>query len=393
MRRTGFALAAAVALCAAVVVAQPAPQGAGPYSVLKTAKVGGLGGFDYIYADVANRRLYIPRGAVQGATPTPARVTVFDLDTLAPVTEIPDIRANGAAVDAKSGHGFASSSPVAMWDAKTLKPIKTIEIDPKTRPDGIYADPFNQRVYVFSHPTADATVIDAKDGTLLGTIDLGGAPEQAVGDGKGHLYVVIQDKSNVAVVDAAAMKVTAHYEFGDKGSRCNGLALDAKNQVLFAACGQSGNPPATPAQPMMIVLNATNGNIITTLPLAGGSDGAVFNPATMEVFSSHGNGTMTIVKEKSPTSFEVEQNLQTMVGREVPDARHEDEPDPDRRGRVRPGAAASAARPEQPGRGAPRRPRADAARLVLDPGDWQVGIPGRGRSGFFGLTDLERQIL
>ena len=314
MRRMCFAMAAAVALCAAVVVAQSAPQGAGPYSVLKTAKVGGLGGFDYIYADVANRRLDIPRGAVQGATPTPARVTVFDLDTLAPVTDIPDIRANGAAIDVKSAHGFASSSPVAMWDAKTLKVVKTIEIDPKTRPDGIYADPFNQRVYVFSHPTMDATVIDAKDGTVLGKIDLGGAPEQAVGDGRGHLYVVIQDKSNVAVVDAAAMKVTAHYEFGDKGSRCNGLALDAKNHVLFAACGQSGNPPATPPQPMMIVLNADNGNIITALPLAGGSDGAVFNPATMEVFSSHGNGTMTIVKEKSPTSFEVEQNLQTKSG-------------------------------------------------------------------------------
>lgn len=314
MRRTCLALAAAVALCAVVVLAQPAPPAAGPYSIVKNAKVGGLGGFDYIYADVANRRLYIPRGAVQGATPIPGRITVFDLDTLAPVTEIPDIRANGAAVDAKSGHAFASSTPVAMWDAKTLKPIKTIEIDAKARPDGIYADPFNQRVYVFSHPTADASVIDAKDGKLLGTIDLGGAPEQAVGDGKGRLYVVIQDKANVAVVDAAAMKVTAHYEFGDKGSRCNGLALDAKNQVLFAACGQSGNPPATPAQPVMIVLNAANGNIITTLPLAGGSDGAVFNPATMEVFSSHGNGTMTIVKEKSPTSFEVEQNLQTMPG-------------------------------------------------------------------------------
>jgi DNA-binding beta-propeller fold protein YncE len=201
-----------------------------------------------------------------------------------------------------------------MWDTKTLALIKTIDIDPKSNPDGILADPFNQRIYVFSHPTMDATVIDAKDGTVLGTIDLGGAPEQAVSDGKGHVYVVIQDKSNVAVVDAKTMKVTAHYEFGDKGSRCNGLALDLKNHVLFAACGQSGMPVATPPQPMMVILNAQDGKIITSLPLAGGSDGAVFNPATMEAFSSHGNGTMTIVKENSPTSFEVEQNLQTMTG-------------------------------------------------------------------------------
>ena len=313
MRRSCLALAAAIAVLTAVGLAQPAPS-AGPYSILKTAKVGGLGGFDYIYADVTGRRIYIPRGAVPGATPIPARVTVFDLDTLAPIGEIPDVRANGAVIDVKSGHGFAGSTPVMMFDAKTLKPIKTIDLDPKNRPDGIYADQAQQRIYLFSHPTLDATVLDANDGRILATIDLGGVPEQGVGDGKGHLYVVLQDKASVAVIDTAAMKVTAHYEFGDKGGRCNGLALDAKNRVLFAACGQSGNPPVTPAQPMMVILNADDGKIITTLPLAGGSDGAVFNPATMEVFSSHGNGTMTIVKETGPTTFVVEQNLQTMPG-------------------------------------------------------------------------------
>jgi YVTN family beta-propeller protein len=286
----------------------------GPYQVLKTAKVGGLGGFDYIYADDAGRRLYIPRGAVQGETPTPPRVTVFNLDTLAPAGEIPNVRANGAAVDTRSGHGFASSKPVAMWDTKTMAMIKSIEIDAKSNPDGILADPFNQRIYVFSHPSMDATVIDAKDGTVLGTVDLGGAPEQAVSDGKGKVYVVIQDKANVAVIDAKTMKVTAHYDFGDKGSRCNGLALDVKNHVLFAACGQSGIPAVTPPQPMMVILNADDGKILTSLPLAGGSDGAVFNPATMEAFSSHGNGTLTVVKESSPTTFAVEQNLQTMTG-------------------------------------------------------------------------------
>jgi DNA-binding beta-propeller fold protein YncE len=308
MRRNYFKFGVLYAMIAAAAVTQ------GPYQVLKTAKVGGLGGFDYIFADDAGRRLYIPRGAVEGATPTPARVTVFDLDTLAPVGEIPNTRANGAAVDPKSGHGFSSSKPVAMWDTKTLALIKTIEVAEKCRPDGILADPFNQRIYVLSHPTMDATVIDAKNGAVLGTIDLGGAPEQAVADGKGHVYVVIQDKANVAVINAKTMKVTAHYDFGDKGSRCNGLALDTKNHVLFAACGQSGIPAVTPPRPMMVILSAKDGKILTSLPLAGGSDGAVFNPATMEAFSSHGNGTMTIVKENSPTSFVVEQNLQTMAG-------------------------------------------------------------------------------
>ncbi len=109
------------------------------------------------------------------------------------------------------------------------------------------------------------------------------------------------------------MKVVAHYPLGDKG-RCNGLAIDAKNDVLFAACAASGNPPATPAQPMMVILSAKDGKILANLPLAGGSDGAVFNPATMEAFSTHGNGTLTVVQEKSPTEFEVEQNLNTMDG-------------------------------------------------------------------------------
>jgi DNA-binding beta-propeller fold protein YncE len=288
--------------------------GSGPYKIVKTAKVGGGGGFDYIQADPVGRRLYIPRGAVQGEHPQPGRVTIFNLDTLAPAGEMPDTRGNGAAIDEKSGHGFASSNPVAMWDIKTQKLIKTIEMDPKCRPDGIMADPYNQRIYVFSHPTMDATVIDAKDGKVLGTIELGGAPEEAVSDGAGHVYAVIQDKSNVAVIDARTMKVTAHYDFTGKGARCNGLALDTKNHVLFAACGQSGNPPTTPPQPMMIIMDAKDGKILTTLPLAGSSDGAVFNPKTMEAFSTQGNGTLTIIKENSPTSFAVEQNLQTMPG-------------------------------------------------------------------------------
>jgi DNA-binding beta-propeller fold protein YncE len=304
MRRQMFIVIAGAAIIASVGAAGQAP-GAGPYKVLKTQKVGGTGGFDYIYADVAARRLYIPRGATQGATPMPARVTVFDLDTLAPAGEIPDTRANGAAVDVKSGHGFASSKPVAMWDTKTLKLIKTIDV--QGNPDGILADPFNQRIYVLSHAAPHVTVIDAKDGSLLGTIDLGGAPEQAATDGKGHVYVDVSDKANVAVIDAKTMTVTAHYALGDTGAGLAGLALDVKNHILFVAC-------RLPQPGVMVVLNADTGKIITTLPLAGASDGAAFNPATMEAFSTHGNGTMTIVKEKSPTSFEVEQNLDTMVG-------------------------------------------------------------------------------
>jgi DNA-binding beta-propeller fold protein YncE len=288
-------------------------QQAGPYKVLKMARVGGEGSWDYIYADVVGRRLYIPRRGTPATPEVQTRLSIYNLDTLDPVGEIAGVGGQGAAVDPKSGHGFTSSKPISMFDTKTNALIKTIDAG-AAQPDGIYFDPSNERVYIFSHPTKDATVIDAKEGTVLGTIDLVGIPEQAVGDGKGTLYVVMQDaQGSVAVIDEKTMKVTAHYPFGDKG-RCNGLALDNQNHVLFAACATSGNPPAQPAQPMMVILNAENGKILTSLPLAGASDGAVFNPSTMEVFSTHGNGTLTVVKEKSPTSFEVEQNLDTMNG-------------------------------------------------------------------------------
>lgn len=217
-------------------------------------------------------------------------------------------------IDPKSGHGFTSDHPkVSMFDSKTLTLIKSIDVG-QARPDGILFDSFNERVYVFSHPTKDATVIDAKGGSVLGTIELGGVPEEGVVDGKGMLYVVMQDAvGSVTAVDVRTMKVTAHYSFVDKGG-CNGLALDVKHEILFAACSRSGNPPSQPAQPMMVILSSKDGKILTTLPLAGGSDGAVFNPSTMEAFSTQGNGTMTIVKENSPTSFEVEQTVQTMNG-------------------------------------------------------------------------------
>lgn len=308
MRQIGLVLAISIAF-ASIGLAQPA----GPYKVLKAARVGGEGGWDYIYADVAGRRLYIPRRGTAGPPAIETRLTIFNLDTLEPVGEIAGIGGQGTAVDPKSGHGFTSSKPISMFDTKTMALIKTIDAGP-AQPDGICFDALNERVYVFSHPTKDATVIDAKNGTVLGTIDLGGTPEQGVADGKGMLYVVMQDMpGSVTAVDVKTMKAIAHYPLGDKG-RCNGLALDAKNHVLFAACANSGNPPAQPAQPMMVILSAEDGRILTNLPLAGGSDGAVFNSSTMEAFSTQGNGTLTVVKENSPTGFDVEQNLQTMNG-------------------------------------------------------------------------------
>ncbi len=282
----------AIVLAVAVV---PSLFAQGPYKVEKTAKVGGTGGFDYVYADDAGRRLYIPR------TGNPSRITVFNLDTLESQGEIMTTNARGVAVSAKTNHGFATSKPVTMWDTKTLAVIKTIDV--QGGPDGILHDPFNDRIWVFSHVAPHATVIDAADGSVVGTMDLGGAPEQAASDGKGHLYVDLEDKNSIAVVDTKSLKVTATYDLTGSGGTCAGLAMDVKNNILFAACR---NPQT------MVMLSAADGKIITTLPIGQGVDGAAFNPNTMEAFSSQGDGTLTVIKENSPTSFVVEETVKTM---------------------------------------------------------------------------------
>ena len=289
-----FALAVGTAILASIGLAQQATT-SGPYKVIKTAKVGGEGGFDYVFADSAGRRLYIARMGPTG------RITVFNLDTLAPIGEIPNASGHGVAVDPKVNHGFLTSKPLVMFDSKTLKPIKTIDV--QGNPDGIFFDAFNERIYDLSHSAPTVTVIDAKDGSVLGTIDIGGAPEQAASDGKGHLYIDVEDKEKIAVVDVKKLAVTNSYDLTGKGGTCAGLAMDVKNRILFATCR---NPKT------MVILNADDGNVITTLPIGTLSDGAVFNPKTMEAFSSQSDGTLTVVKEKSPMSFEVEQTVQTM---------------------------------------------------------------------------------
>ena len=207
-----------------------------PYRIVNTTQTLGEGGIDYVFADSDGRRLYVPRGE---------QVLVFNLDSLKPAGVIGKTRARGVAVDPKSHHGFASSSPVAMWDTTSLEIIKSIPVE--GRPDGIVFEPLTERIFVLSHSQPNATVIDAKVGTIVGTIDLGGAPEQAASDGQGHLYVDLEDKDNIAVVDVKTLKVTAHYDLGGKGGGPAGLGLDVKNQVLFAFCHEP---------PVAVVLSA-----------------------------------------------------------------------------------------------------------------------------------------
>ena len=291
---TSKTLAVALFVAALSCATAAHAQDSGPYKVLRIQLTGGDGGFDYVTADPDGRNLYVARSGPAG------HIGVFNLDTLAQVGDIPGISSHGGAVDTETGHGFATSSPVTMFDAKTFAIIKKIDV--QGRPDGYLNDPFNHHFYILSHAEPNITVLDDKDGSILGTIDIGGAPEQAATDGRGKIYVDIEDKAAIAVIDANTMKMVGKYDVSSKGAGCAGLALDAKNNILFAACRENKN---------MVILSATDGHIITDLPIGNGCDGATFNPATMEAFSSQGDGTLTVIKEDSPTSFSVEQTVLT----------------------------------------------------------------------------------
>jgi DNA-binding beta-propeller fold protein YncE len=291
--RVLFVAVAGIGMLAFGSSAQTSPT-AKPYSIVNLTQTMGTGGTDYVYADNDGRRLYVPRGGI---------ILVYDLDTLKAVGTIAGSGGHGVAVDPQTHHGFSSSSPVTMFDTTTLQVIKKITVE--GGPDGILFEPATEKVYVLSHRAPNVTVIDAKDGSIAGTIDLGGAPEQGASDGKGHVYIDVEDQDNVAVVDANTLKVTAHYPLQGKGGGPAGLGFDIKNHILFAMCH---NPQTC------VILNSDDGKILDTLPIAGGTDGGGFNPNTMEAFSSQGNGTLTVIKETSPTSFMVETNVPTKQG-------------------------------------------------------------------------------
>ena len=268
------------------------------YKVLATTKVGGAGGWGYIYADADARRLYVPRTG-KGAA---GRITVFDLDSLQPAGTIAGINAVAVTIDSKSNHGFAASKPVAMFDTQTLKTIKTIPVQGNA--DYIAFDAFKERVYVLSAAGKTATVLDGTDGSVLSTIDLGGKPSQAISDGQGKIYITISDTDEVAVIDANTMAVSARFDLDGVGAGPRGIALDSKNGVLFVSC----------ANATMVYLSAKDGKFIYALPIGVGADAVAFNPTTLDIFSAQDQGTLTISKVSSPTNFAMSGDVETMQG-------------------------------------------------------------------------------
>lgn len=295
-RKVSILLLAAVASVSSQAQQASSTKPAKGYHLLKRIEVGGEGGWDYLTVDSAARRLYVSHAT---------RVVVIDLDKEAVVGEIANTNGvHGIAIAPELGRGFTSNgrdASATIFDLKTLKALGQVKTG--KNPDAIIYDPASKRVFAFNGGSADATAIDAASGTVAGTIALGGKPEFAVADGKGMVYVNIEDKSEVAAIDSKTLTVKAHWPL-TPGQEPSGLALDRSKRRLFAVC----------ANQKMIVMNADNGHRIADLPIGQGVDAAAFDPETKLAFSSNGEGTLTVVHEDGADQFSVVESAPTQRG-------------------------------------------------------------------------------
>jgi DNA-binding beta-propeller fold protein YncE len=266
------------------------------YRLLKKIEVGGEGGWDYLIADGDARRLYVSHAT---------KVVVIDTDTDKVIGEIPNTNGvHGIAFAEKLGRGFISNgrdNSVTIFDLKTLKTLGTVKVE--KNPDCILYDPASNRVFAFNRGSSNVTAIEAADGKVAGTIDLGGHPEFATADGKGTVFVNLDDKSEVAVFDSQKLTVKAHWPVAP-GEDPSGMAIDRKTHRLFIVCGNK----------KMVVMDAETGKVISDLPTGDGTDAAGFDPDTKLAFSSNGEGTLTVVREDSKDKFSVVENVTTQRG-------------------------------------------------------------------------------
>src|SRR5215470_6292540 len=267
--------------------------GASGYHVAKTLAVGGEGGWDYTTVDSAGRRIYVSHGT---------HVVVLDADTQEKVGDIPDTQGvHGIAVASEFGRGYVSNgrtNNVTMFDLKSLKTMGLVPAG--TNPDAIIYDPATKRVFAMNGRSGDITAINAADGKVVGTVTVGGKLEFAAADGKGAIFVNVEDKSEVVHVDAEKLKVLHHWNL--RGcEEPSGLAMDTQTRRLFVGCGNK----------VMAVMNADTGMIVATLPSGDGTDASGFDPETKLAFTSNGEGTLTVVHEDSPDKFSVVENVPT----------------------------------------------------------------------------------
>jgi DNA-binding beta-propeller fold protein YncE len=267
--------------------------GASGYHVSKTIPVGGEGFWDYATVDSEARRLYVSHGT---------HVVVLDADSQAIVGDIPDTQGvHGIAIASEFGRGFVSdgrANNITMFDLTTLKTLGTIPTG--TNPDAIIYDPASKRVFAMNGRSANITVVNAADGKVVGTIAVAGKLEFAAADGKGTVYVNVEDKSELVHIDAEKLTVLHRWPLAPC-TEPSGLAMDTKTRRLFVGCDNK----------MMVIINADTGKIVTTVPTGEGTDANAFDPGTEFAFSSNGEGTLTVVHEDSPEKFSLVENVPT----------------------------------------------------------------------------------
>jgi DNA-binding beta-propeller fold protein YncE len=296
--RSQFLLPLGAAAAALVAASSPArAQAAAPgYHVIHRINAGGEGGWDYLTVDTASNRLFLSRGT---------HAMVIDLGRDSVIGDIPNTAGiHGVALAPELNRGFTSNgrdSSVTIFDYKTLAPIAVVKI-PGRNPDAILYDPGTKRVFTFNGGTANATAIDATNGTVVGTVDLGGKPETAVSEG-GKIYANIEDKSEIAVFDPKTLKVEARWPLAPC-EEPSGLAIDRVHQRLFAGCGNK----------TMAIVDMRTGKVVASPAVGDGVDAAGFDPGTQLAFTSNGEGSITVVHEDTPDKYTVVETVPTQRG-------------------------------------------------------------------------------
>jgi YVTN family beta-propeller protein len=277
-------------------------QPAAGYRLIKRITLSAAGGggeyFDYITLDAAARRVYLSHGT---------EVKVLDADTWAEVGTVTGLkRDHGIAMVPDLGRGFISdgdAGEVVIFDLKTLKATGRVKADDDA--DSILYDPVSKRVFVFNGRPNSATVIDPAAGAVVATLALGGAPEQAVADGKGTIFDNLEDKNEVIAIDTRTLKITARWPVAPVGQPVS-IAMDRQRRRLFIA-GRNAS--------LLIAMDADTGKIIgPPFPIGTRVDANVFDPETRIVASSTGDGAIHIFHEDSPDKLSVVEVVKTEYG-------------------------------------------------------------------------------
>ena len=288
-----LALVGALVVVLVTTHAQAGPQ----YRIAHEVPLPGDEGWDYLTFEPGGHRLFIAHGT---------RVQVIDTDKQAVAGEIADTPgAHGIALAPDLGRGYISAGRagvIVVFDLKTLARLKEIKTTGEN-PDAILYDAASHRVFTFNGRGRNATAVDAKTDEVIGTIPLDAKPEFAVSDGKGRVYVNLEDKNSLAVIDPQKLSVTSVWPL----SGCeepSGLALDAAGQYLFSVCGNK----------VMALIDAASGHVLGTAPIGEGVDAAAFDPGSRLAFASCGEGTLTVVSQSASGALQVAQSVPTRRG-------------------------------------------------------------------------------